>query len=148
MQKISLGFLALLVLLISPVMAEEVKDDIIARGDMVVTKDLLIYQITKPGDGAVAQVGDNVEVHYTGWLVDGTKFDSSLSRDKSFHFQIGAHRVIPGWERGVAGMRVGETRELIIPAKLAYGKGGAGNGLIPPDAVLLFEVSLLSIGKR
>lgn len=147
MNKLKKIFLLLLLALTLPGLAEDVpsvEDDIIARGDMIVTKDLLVYQVTKPGEGAVAKSGDRVQVHYTGWLVDGTKFDSSLDRNQPFVFNLGAGQVIRGWDRGVAGMKVGETRELIIPANMAYGKRGAGE-LIPPDSILLFEVKLLGI---
>jgi peptidylprolyl isomerase/FKBP-type peptidyl-prolyl cis-trans isomerase FkpA len=83
-------------------------------------------------------------VHYTGWLKDGKKFDSSVGR-RPFTFRIGAMEVIKGWDEGVAGMKVGGKRKLIIPPELAYGKRGAGGGLIPPDAELTFEVELLRI---
>lgn len=85
-----------------------------------------------------------VRVHYTGWLMDGTKFDSSLDRGRPFEFQVGAARVIPGWEMGVLGMKVGGKRELVIPPELAYGKTGAGNA-IPPDSTLKFEIKLLDV---
>jgi rhodanese-related sulfurtransferase len=85
-----------------------------------------------------------VKVHYTGWLMDGTKFDSSLDRGRPFEFQVGAGRVIPGWEMGVLGMKVGGKRELIIPPELAYGRTGAGN-TIPPDSTLKFEIELLDV---
>jgi FKBP-type peptidyl-prolyl cis-trans isomerase FkpA len=146
MKNLTRGIIVLLCLLLLPAFADEPADDILATGDMIVTKDLLIYQTTEPGDGATAVSGDEVEVHYTGWLVDGTKFDSSVDRDQTFKFKLGEGRVIKGWERGVLGMKVGETRELIIPPDLGYGKKGAGK-VIPPDAVLLFEVRLLGTKK-
>ncbi|GAB6053898.1 hypothetical protein JCM17960_27180 [Magnetospira thiophila] len=97
-----------------------------------------------PGTGAVAEMGSDVTVHYTGWLMDGSKFDSSLDRDKPFTFSLGGGNVIPGWEMGVEGMKVGGKRELIIPPELGYGKRGAG-GVIPPNATLKFEVELLAV---
>ena len=83
-------------------------------------------------------------MHYTGWLTNGTKFDSSKDRDDPFSFMLGAGHVIRGWDEGVAGMRVGGTRRLIIPPQLGYGARGAG-GVIPPNATLVFEVELLEI---
>lgn len=97
----------------------------------------------KVGVGAEAVVNATVRVHYTGWLMDGTEFDSSLNGDP-FSFSIGAGNVIPGWELGVEGMRVGGRRELIIPPELGYGMRGAG-GVIPPNATLKFEVRLLAV---
>ncbi len=97
------------------------------------------------GDGAIAQTGDTVSVHYTGWLMNGKKFDSSLDRKKPFQFEIGAGRVIKGWEQGVAGMQVGGKRQLIIPAELAYGSREVGGGLIPANSTLKFDIELLSI---
>ncbi|MCI0520816.1 MAG: FKBP-type peptidyl-prolyl cis-trans isomerase [Chloroflexi bacterium] len=96
------------------------------------------------GDGAEAVKGNTVLVHYTGWLTDGTKFDSSLDRGQPFQFTLGAGRVIQGWDIGVAGMKVGGKRKLTIPPDLGYGASGAG-GVIPPDATLIFEVELLEI---
>ncbi|MBI5710291.1 MAG: FKBP-type peptidyl-prolyl cis-trans isomerase [Candidatus Eisenbacteria bacterium] len=95
-----------------------------------------------PGNGAVAENGRTLTVHYTGWLLDGTKFDSSHDRGDPFTFTLGAGQVIRGWDLGMAGMRVGGTRELIIPPGLAYGERGAG-GAIPPNATLRFRVELL-----
>ena len=99
------------------------------------------------GDGAIARPGDTLTVHYTGWLLDGTKFDSSLDRGKPIEVTLGLHQVIPGWELGLEGMKVGGRRELLIPPQLAYGKRGAG-GVIPPDATLKFEVELVSLKER
>jgi FKBP-type peptidyl-prolyl cis-trans isomerase len=104
----------------------------------------LQIQILKEGQGTVAKAGDIVFVHYTGWLENGTKFDSSLDRGQPFQFVLGAGQVIQGWDQGVLGMKVGEKRKLIIPAALGYGNAGAG-GVIPPNAVLIFEVELLKI---
>ncbi|MDA3869427.1 MAG: FKBP-type peptidyl-prolyl cis-trans isomerase [Gammaproteobacteria bacterium] len=96
------------------------------------------------GEGEEATAGMTVEVHYTGWLTDGTQFDSSHNRDETFSFKIGGGRVIPGWEQGVAGMKVGGARKLTIPPELGYGAAGAG-GVIPPNATLVFKVELISV---
>lgn len=96
------------------------------------------------GDGETAASGQRVSVHYTGWLSDGRKFDSSVDRDEPFSFPLGRGVVIRGWDEGVAGMRVGGKRRLTVPAQLAYGARGAG-GVIPPNATLVFEVELLGI---
>ena len=101
-------------------------------------------EILKDGTGAIAQKGDTVSVHYVGVLENGTKFDSSVDRGTPFEFSLGAGRVIPGWDIGVEGMKVGEVRKLTVPSELAYGSGGAGNA-IPPNATLIFEVQLLGI---
>lgn len=111
----------------------------------------LSARILRAGDGQVAQAGDNVEVHYTGWLHDetaadnrGDKFDSSVDRGQRFQFPLGAGRVIKGWDQGVAGMQIGELRELTIAPDMAYGDRGAGNA-IPPGATLVFEVELFGL---
>lgn len=88
--------------------------------------------------------GELVRVHYTGWLEDGTKFDSSVDRNEPFEFPLGAGYVIQGWDRGVAGMKVGGVRRLFIPSQLAYGDRGAGS-VIPPNATLIFEIQLLGV---
>jgi FKBP-type peptidyl-prolyl cis-trans isomerase FkpA len=98
----------------------------------------------KVGDGAEAVAGKTVSVHYTGWLTNGTKFDSSLDRGQPFQFPLGAGRVIRGWDEGVAGMKVGGKRKLTIPPEMGYGARGAG-GVIPPNATLVFEVELLGV---
>jgi hypothetical protein len=109
------------------------------------TPDGLKYQITRaaPAGARTARAGDTVSVHYTGWLETGPKFDSSRDRGEPFEFTIGQSRVIKGWHEGVAGMKVGEVRTLIIPPSLAY--GSAGRGAIPPNATLKFEIELLAI---
>ena len=96
------------------------------------------------GNGDEAVTGKTVDVHYTGWLTNGTKFDSSLDRGRPFSFPLGGGRVIQGWDQGVAGMRVGGKRKLVIPPELGYGERGAG-GVIPPGATLVFEVELLAV---
>jgi len=96
------------------------------------------------GNGASPKSGDTVTVHYTGWLTEGTKFDSSVDRDEPFAFVLGTGQVIKGWDEGVATMRVGDKARLTIPPELAYGPAGYP-GAIPPDATLIFEVELLSI---
>ena len=101
-------------------------------------------KVVTAGTGAEAVRHSKVSVHYTGWLMDGTKFDSSLDRGKPFEFTLGAGQVIPGWDMGVAGMKVGGTRVLTIPPGIAYGKKGAG-GVIPPNATLKFEIRLLAV---
>lgn len=96
------------------------------------------------GDGDEAVAGQTVEVHYTGWLTDGTKFDSSHDRNQTFSFKLGAGQVIAGWDQGVAGMKIGGTRKLTIPPDMGYGERGAG-GVIPPNATLVFKVELIGL---
>jgi len=115
---------------------------------MITTASGLQYKDTVVGDGAVATPGQDVTVHYTGWLykdgAQGAKFDSSRDRRDPFVFGLGAGMVIKGWDEGVAGMKVGGQRTLIIPAELGYGARGAG-GVIPPNATLKFDVELLAL---
>jgi FKBP-type peptidyl-prolyl cis-trans isomerase len=119
---------------------EEKKDE----PKVIKTKSGLEYQDLKEGTGVEAKKGDTVVVHYTGWLKENKKkFDSSLDRGKPFDFELGAGDVIKGWDEGVAGMKVGGKRRLIIPSELGYGKTGKGD--IPPNADLVFEVELLKI---
>jgi hypothetical protein len=113
-------------------------------GQTVKTPSGLEYIVLRLGTGPVAKPGELVTVNYTGWLTDGTKFDSSIDRGQPFQFGLGQGQVIPGWDQGVAGMKVGEKRKLIIPPDLGYGPNGAGN-VIPPNSELIFEVDLLNV---
>ncbi len=108
------------------------------------TSSGLQYLDLVKGAGREAHVGETASVHYTGWLKDGSKFDSSLDRGQPFQFRLGAGRVIKGWDEGVVGMNIGSKRKLIIPPHLGYGKRGAGR-VIPPNATLIFEVELLDL---
>jgi len=107
----------------------------------------LKYQDQVVGQGKEAKAGDLATVHYVGVLADGRKFDSSRDRGTPFSFTLGAGEVIKGWDLGVAGMREGGKRVLLIPPELGYGARGAGGGAIPPNATLLFEVELLKVEK-
>jgi len=104
----------------------------------------LIIEEVSVGEGAEAVAGKHVTVHYTGWLTNGTKFDSSLDRGEPFDFPLGRGHVIRGWDEGVAGMKVGGKRKLTIPPEMGYGARGAG-GVIPPNATLVFDVELLAV---
>jgi FKBP-type peptidyl-prolyl cis-trans isomerase len=136
--------LAVIVAAMPPTRAEQ------ATNQVIEMPDGLKYTDTKLGDGAVAATGDKVTVQYTGWLwkdgAKGAKFDSSRDRNQPFQFTLGAQQVIAGWDEGVAGMKVGGERTLIIPPGLAYGARGAG-GVIPPNATLIFDVELLQVQK-
>jgi len=110
----------------------------------ITTSSGLQYVDLKKGSGREAHAGETAIVHYTGWLTNGTKFDSSKDRDEPFAFRIGAGRVIKGWDEGVEGMHIGGVRKLTIPPQLGYGARGAGN-VIPPNATLVFEVELLDL---
>ncbi|MDJ0805315.1 MAG: FKBP-type peptidyl-prolyl cis-trans isomerase [Gammaproteobacteria bacterium] len=109
-----------------------------------ITDTGLKYEDLVTGDGEEATPGQRVSVHYTGWLTDGSKFDSSVDRNEPFSFVLGQGRVIRGWDEGVQGMKVGGKRKLTIPPQLGYGAAGAG-GVIPPNATLVFDVELLAI---
>ncbi|MEE9356883.1 FKBP-type peptidyl-prolyl cis-trans isomerase [Candidatus Vondammii sp. HM_W22] len=104
----------------------------------------LKYEDLAEGEGETAASGQTVVVHYTGWLTDGTKFDSSVDRNDPFSFPLGVNRVIRGWDEGVQGMKIGGKRKLTIPPQLGYGAAGAG-GAIPSNATLVFDVELLEI---
>jgi FKBP-type peptidyl-prolyl cis-trans isomerase len=105
----------------------------------LVKEDLVV------GDGAAAEAGKEIIVHYVGWTADGEQFDNSRNRDEPLDFPLGAGHMIAGWEQGLPGMKVGGKRRLVIPPALAYGDKGLG-GIIPPGATLVFEVELLSVG--
>ncbi len=125
------------------------KETTIAMDDLdlskaVTTASGLQYIVVEEGDGATPQKGNNVTVHYTGTLEDGTKFDSSRDRNSPFTFKIGVGQVIKGWDEGVGSMKVGEQRILIVPSELGYGSRGFP-GAIPPNATLIFDVELLKI---
>lgn len=113
-------------------------------GDPVTTPSGLKYWDITKGNGAEAVKGKKVRVHYTGWLTNGKKFDSSVDRNEPFEFALGTGAVIKGWDEGVAGMKVGGKRQLRIPPDLAYGARGA-SGVIPPNATLIFDVELLGV---
>lgn len=139
---------AALALLACAVLTPPVSAAAKAKSSTVELADGLKYIDTKIGSGATATPGHTVVVNYTGWLwkngAKGKKFDSSLDRGQPFSFVLGAHRVIRGWDEGVAGMKVGGERTLIIPPALGYGRVGAG-GVIPPNATLIFDVQLLKV---
>jgi len=116
----------------------------VKEADYVTTESGLKYHDLVAGEGASPETGQTVTVHYTGWLEDGAKFDSSLDRGQPFSFTIGMRQVIAGWDEGVATMKVGGKRQLVIPSELGYGEQGAG-ATIPPNATLIFEVELLDV---
>ena len=123
----------------------KLEEEVNMAEEIVTTASGLQIKTLVVGTGAKAEVGKTVSVHYTGWLMDGTKFDSSVDRGQRFEFPLGAGRVIKGWEEGVATMNIGGKVELIMTPELAYGAGGAG-GVIPPNATLRFEVEFF--GQR
>ncbi|MCH8989582.1 MAG: FKBP-type peptidyl-prolyl cis-trans isomerase [Chloroflexi bacterium] len=122
----------------------ESDSEVIMAEETITTPSGLQIKVLVAGTGEAASAGKIAVVHYTGWLLDGTKFDSSVDRGTPFEFPLGAGRVIKGWDEGVAAMNVGGKVELIIPPDLAYGAQGAG-GAIPPNATLKFEVELLEL---
>jgi len=133
--------------LAGPVLAQAPKEKAMekpAESKEVTTPSGLKYTDIKVGDGAEAKAGQVVDVHYTGWLTNGTKFDSSVDRGKPFSFKLGAGQVIEGWDKGVAGMKVGGKRKLTIPPGLGYGTQSVG-GVIPPNSTLVFDVELLGV---
>ena len=141
---ITLGVVGLLLALVVAMCGQSNK--------MVTTASGLQYFDSIVGTGEEAVAGMTVEMHYTGWLKNpdgskGTKFDSSRDRGRPFQFRLGAHQVIPGWDEGIQGMKVGGQRQLIIPSKLGYGASGAG-GVIPPNADLIFDVEFLRVVSR
>lgn len=126
--------------------ATETKKIEVIENKKVTTASGLQYEIFAPGNGAIAKAGDVVSVHYTGWITDGTKFDSSVDRGQPIEFLLGARQVIKGWDEGVEGMKVGEERRLTIPSSLAYGDQPRGK-IIPAGATLIFDVELIDIVK-
>jgi peptidylprolyl isomerase len=138
------ALLACFALVQTGVAMQEKKDD--KEEKVVTTKSGLKYVEQKEGEGPEVKAGDSVSVHYTGTLKDGKKFDSSRDRNQPFQFQVGAKRVIAGWDEGLQGMKVGGKRKLIIPYELAYGRAGRPP-VIPPEAELTFEIELLKIGR-
>ena len=123
-----------------PIQAEEIQKGTKMTQKYENVTELKVEDL-KVGDGHEAVSGKTVSVHYTGWLTDGTKFDSSVDRGQTFSFRLGAGQVIQGWDQGVSGMKVGGKRKLHIPSNLGYGTRGAA-GVIPPNATLVFDVEL------
>ena len=146
MHLFGLGLIGLFVLPACVDGQQAAKDKDKKENKVITTKSGLKYEELKEGTGDEAKAGDTVDVHYTGWLKDGKKFDSSLDRKEPFSFKLGAGKVIKGWDEGVAGMKVGGKRKLTIPPELGYGARGAGN-VIPPNTELIFEVELLKVKK-
>lgn len=124
--------------------AGQEKDRPEANGKETVTPSGVKYTDLRIGEGSEAATGKIVEVHYIGWLEDGTKFDSSRDRDRPFTFRLGAGDALKGWDEGLLGMKVGGKRKLVIPPELGFGKQGVGS-VVPPNAVLLYEFELLAV---
>nr|MBI3614802.1 FKBP-type peptidyl-prolyl cis-trans isomerase [Nitrospirota bacterium] len=141
---IALGCLLIATCLVGVAEADDQAAGKKQAGQAVTTDSGLQYLDLVEGKGRQAELGDQATVHYTGWLANGTKFDSSLDRGQPFSFRVGAGQVIKGWDEGVGTMKVGGKRKLIIPPDLAYGPRGAGN-VIPPNATLTFDVELLGL---
>ncbi|HMS82324.1 MAG TPA: FKBP-type peptidyl-prolyl cis-trans isomerase [Nitrospira sp.] len=141
MKSLSLSSLIAMVVL---TVALGVGGSMAENNQEVTTPSGLKYVDQAVGTGEVAVAGKTVNVHYTGWLENGKKFDSSVDRGQPFSFPLGAGRVIKGWDEGVQGMKVGGKRKLTIPSDLGYGSRGAG-GVIPPNATLVFDVELLGV---
>jgi FKBP-type peptidyl-prolyl cis-trans isomerase FkpA len=139
-------FIILEVVMLAPGRAQTNTSPTNVTGKPTSTPSGLQYWNIVVGTGATAVAGKPVTVHYTGWLTDGKKFDSSVDRGQPFTFPLGAGKVIKGWDEGVGGMKVGGKRQLRIPPELGYGARGAG-GVIPPNATLIFDVELLDVGK-
>ena len=135
---------ALLLCLSSGSVAADNKETKNMADQTVTTESGLEYVDMVVGTGRQPEVGDTASVHYTGWLADGKKFDSSVDRKEPFSFRVGAGQVIKGWDEGVMGMKIGGKRKLTIPPQLGYGARGAG-GVIPPNATLTFDVELLDL---
>jgi len=116
-----------------------------AQGEPITTRSGLKYWDIELGKGFEAQRGKRVKVHYSGYLMTGQKFDSSVDKGEALEFRLGEGRVIRGWDEGIAGMKIGGKRKLRIPPDLGYGSRGAGGGVIPPNAILTFDVELLDV---
>jgi len=117
----------------------------VKKSPTVTTASGLTYFITQAGTGAQLKAGDTVSVHYTGLLTNGLKFDSSLDRGEPFSFALGAGKVIKGWDEGIQKLRVGDRATFFIPPQIAYGARGAGDGMIPPDAMLIFVIEVVGV---
>ncbi len=138
------GFFYFLLNMGSQESSASLSDSIVVQQSNEESKPELKIETMEQGQGQEVKRGDFITVHYTGYLEDGTKFDSSVDRGQPFELQIGVGQVIQGWDQGIIGMKVGEKRKLTIPPELGYGSAGAG-GVIPPNATLIFEVELLEI---